>query len=116
LVANSEDALRNPALIYENIARVKRFVDSIKYTGPIAIAGDCTKVRARLTYSNDFGSHILGSTLPLDECEVDNPDDIDDILKNITKKKVLATQVRAILAKVCLPGNVWDRKNALQKK
>ena len=100
LVANSEDALSNPSLIYENIARIKRFVDSIKYSGPVAIGGDCTKVRARLTYSNDFGSHILGSTLPLDECEVDNPDDIDEIIGKITKKKVLATQVRAILAKV----------------
>jgi hypothetical protein len=100
LVANSEDALRNPYLIYENVARVRRFVDSIKYLGPVAIAGDCTKVRSRLTYSTDFGSHILGSVLPLQECEVDDPDDIDDIIDKVKKKKAMASQVRAILVKV----------------
>lgn len=100
LTAKSVDALQNPALIYENVARVKRLVDSIKYTGPIAIAGDCTKVRARLTYSNDFGSHVLGSTLPLDKCEVDSSDDIDEIIERIASQGVLATQVRAILVKV----------------
>jgi hypothetical protein len=96
------DIMQNPSLIYENMARVKRLVDSIKYMGPIAIAGDCTKVRARLTYSNDFGSHIIGSTLPLDKCEVDSSDDIDEIIEKIANQKVLATQVRAILVKVCV--------------
>jgi len=94
------DALQNPSLIYENMARMKRLADSIKYSGPVAIAGDCTKVRARLTYSNDFGSHILGSTLPLDKCEVDPSDDIDEIIDKIAHQGVLATQVRAILVKV----------------
>lgn len=99
-MANSADALQNPYLIYENIARVKRFVDSVGYEGPIAIAGDCTKVRTRLSYSNDYGSHILGSVLPLDECEVLEADDIEAVIDSITKKKAVASQVRAILAKV----------------
>ena len=102
LVANSEDALQNPSLVYENMARIKRLVDSIKYAGPVAIAGDCTKVRPRLTYSTDFGGHVLGSTLSLSACEVENSDDIDTIIANVAKKKVLATQVRAILVKVDL--------------
>ncbi|KAJ7679396.1 hypothetical protein DFH06DRAFT_1166490 [Mycena polygramma] len=103
LVANHEDALKNPYLIFENVARVKRYVDTIKYTGPVAVAGDCTKVRPRLTYSNDFGSHILGSTLPLEECEIDDADDIDDAIQKIREKKAMATQVRAILIKIPLP-------------
>jgi hypothetical protein len=77
-------------------------MDSIKYSGPVAVAGDCTKVRPRLTYSNDFGSHILGSTLPLDECEIDDEDDIDDAISKIKKKKAIASQVRAILIKVSI--------------
>ncbi|KAJ6543068.1 hypothetical protein B0H19DRAFT_1268241 [Mycena capillaripes] len=103
LVSNHEDALKNPNLIFENVARVKRFMDSIKYTGPVAVAGDCTKVRPRLTYSNDFGSHILGSTLPLEECKIDDEDDIDDVISKIKKKKAVASQVRAILIKIPLP-------------
>ena len=112
LTAKSVDAMQNPFLIYENVARVKRLVDSIKYTGPIAIAGDCTKVRARLTYSNDFGSHVLGSTLPLDKCEVDSSDDIDEIIEKIAKLGVLATQVRAILAKVSSNSMLRERLTA----
>ena len=75
-------------------------MDTIKYTGPIAIAGDCTKVKARLTYSTDFGSHVLGSVLPLKDCVVDEYADIDSIVEDIMKAKAEATQVRAILIKV----------------
>jgi hypothetical protein len=52
------------------MARVKHFVDSISYKGPIVAAGNCMKLRSRLTYSNDFGSRILGSVLPYEECKV----------------------------------------------
>ncbi|KAJ7215413.1 hypothetical protein GGX14DRAFT_533972 [Mycena pura] len=103
LVANSEDALQNPQLTFENLARVKRLADSIKYTGPVAVAGDCTKVRKRLTYSNDFGGHILGSILPLRECIVTDRDDIDQVMAQIQKAKAEASQVRAILIKIPLP-------------
>jgi hypothetical protein len=82
------------------MARVKRFVDSINYKGPIVVAGDCTKLRSRLTYSNDFGSHILGSVLPYEECEVDEVEDIARIIDTIKKKNAMATQVRVILAQV----------------
>ncbi|KAJ7194862.1 hypothetical protein GGX14DRAFT_359779 [Mycena pura] len=103
LVSKSEDALQNPYLIYQNVARVKRLVDTIKYTGPVAVAGDCTKVRKRLTYSHDFGGHILGSVLPFEQCMVEDPDQIDAVIVKITKAKAAAIQVRAILVKVPLP-------------
>ncbi|KAJ7269009.1 hypothetical protein C8J57DRAFT_1066950 [Mycena rebaudengoi] len=103
IVAKSEDALQNPYLIYENVARVKRLMDSLKYGGPIAVAGDCTKVRKRLTYSNDFGGHILGAVLPLDECIAEDPEDISRVIERIIKAKAEATQVRAILVKIPVP-------------
>ncbi|KAH9853326.1 hypothetical protein C2E23DRAFT_859281 [Lenzites betulinus] len=64
-VKKSPDCLTDPDLTLKNVARVKRVVDALKYTGPVALAGDCTKVRKMLTYSNDFGSHVLGAVLPL---------------------------------------------------
>ncbi|KAJ7751325.1 hypothetical protein DFH07DRAFT_774922 [Mycena maculata] len=103
LVAKSEDALQNPYLIYENMARVKRLADSIHYSGPVAVAGDCTKVRKRLTYSTDFGGHILGSVWPLADCIAEDPDDIQRVIDEVTKAKAEATQVRAILIKIPLP-------------
>ncbi|KAJ7816595.1 hypothetical protein B0H14DRAFT_3743669 [Mycena olivaceomarginata] len=103
LIAKSEDALNNPYLIFENIARVKRLVDSIQYSGPVAVAGDCTKVRARLSYSTDFGAHILGSVWELKDCIAEDPEDIERVIDKITAAKAQATQVRAILIKVPLP-------------
>jgi hypothetical protein len=66
-------------------------VDSVKYTGPVVVAGDCTKVRARLAYSTDFGSHVLGSVLPLESCVVDEYKDIENIVEDITKAKAEVT-------------------------
>ncbi|KAH9929219.1 uncharacterized protein B0H18DRAFT_874204 [Fomitopsis serialis] len=102
-VKNSADVLQSGELEFENVARVKRFQDTFGYHGPVAVGSDCTKVRARLSYSNDYGSHILGSVLPLAECTVDDADDIDDVIKNIKDKKAYATQTRAIMIKIALP-------------
>ncbi|TFK58275.1 hypothetical protein BDN72DRAFT_731006, partial [Pluteus cervinus] len=104
LVTNSNDALQNPYLLYENIARIKRYLDSVGYTGPIIIGCDCTKVRKRLHFSTQLGAHVLGTTLPLEEVEVDTVEDIDEIVDRVTKAKAHASQVRAIIAKIPLPG------------
>ncbi|KAJ7300630.1 hypothetical protein DFH08DRAFT_828272 [Mycena albidolilacea] len=61
------------------MARVKRLIDTIKYTGPAAVAGDCTK------------------------CIVENPEEIDAVIAKIMTAKAEASQVRAILVKVPLP-------------
>lgn len=104
LVANTEDALQNPALIYENVVRVKRLVDVLIDRYPfllfVFIAIDCTKVRARLSYSNAFGSHVLGSTLPLAETAVNSAEDIETVIEKIKAADAVATQVRAIVVKV----------------
>ena len=57
-------------------------------------------------YSNDFGSHVLGSVLPMEQCTVDSAKEIDEVIKNIRVKKAGVTQTRAIIAKVCLL--IWD--------
>ncbi|KAL1941730.1 hypothetical protein VTO73DRAFT_6730 [Trametes versicolor] len=102
-VKRSPDCLSDPDLVFENVARVKRLLDAVKYTGPVALAGDCTKVRKRLTFSNDYGSHILGAVLPLEECAVKDTNDIENIVTKVSENNTFATQVRAILVKVPLP-------------
>jgi hypothetical protein len=82
------------------MARFKRLADHVQYTGPVSIGGDCTKVRQCLTYSNDFGSHVLGSVLPMDQCEVHEAEDIDTAINRIKSQNAMATQVRAIMVKV----------------
>ena len=89
-----------PLLVYENMARVLCLVKSVNFQGAIVISSDCTKVRAHLSFSTDFGSHILGSVLPLEDCEVDETEDIDEVIAEIRKKKATASQMRAIVAKV----------------
>ncbi|KAG6908109.1 hypothetical protein DXG01_006147 [Tephrocybe rancida] len=103
LVANSEDTLQNPQLIYENIAKVKRLVDAIGYTGPVSFASDCTKVHPWLTFSNEYGGHVLGSVLPMDACKIQEASDIDDIIDKVKEDKTLSTQVRVYMVKVPLP-------------
>jgi hypothetical protein len=80
------------------MARLKRHMDNVKYAGPVAFGGDGTKVHQRLSYSTDFGGHVLGSVLPMEECEVRNGEDIDSVIDHIGNRK--ATQVRAIMVKV----------------
>ena len=82
------------------MARFKHLADQVKYTGPVSIGGDCTKLHQRLSYSNDFGSHVLGSVLPMDQCEVRDAEDIDTAIDRIKNQKAMATQVRAIMVKV----------------
>ncbi|KAI0676073.1 hypothetical protein C8Q78DRAFT_1075017 [Trametes maxima] len=99
-IKRSPDVLTKPDLDFENVARAKRFMDSLGYSGPVAVAGDCTKVRQRLTYSNDHGSHVLGSVLPFEDCAVTDPDDISRFVERVNEEKEYASQVRAILIKV----------------
>ena len=94
------DCLSEPELCDANIARLKRLMDALGFTGPITIAGDCTKVRQRLNYSNDFGGHVLGSVLPRAECAVSSPDDIARVITQVNDENLHATQTRATLALV----------------
>ncbi|KAJ3860384.1 hypothetical protein EV359DRAFT_49199, partial [Lentinula novae-zelandiae] len=103
LRSRSVDALQNPYLVFENMARVKQYYDSLKYSGPVIAASDCTKVKKRLNFSVQFGCHILGTMMSLQEVEVDSVEDIDEIVEQAVKGGSLATQVCAVMIKVPIP-------------
>ncbi|KAG6883721.1 hypothetical protein C0993_004308 [Termitomyces sp. T159_Od127] len=103
LVASLDDTLQNPHLIYENLAKVKHLVDAVGYTGPVSFASDCTKVRPRLTYSNDYGGHVLGSMLCMESCKVSDVTNIGDVISKVKEEKTLSTQVRVYMVKIPLP-------------
>lgn len=60
---------------------------------------DCTKIRPKLTYSDELGC-VIGSTLKLSETSVQTYDDIHKIVNIIKQKKAIATQVRVVVLKV----------------
>ncbi|GBC08460.1 hypothetical protein RclHR1_08130003 [Rhizophagus clarus] len=73
----SEDAINNPDLCYENVARFKRLLDVLNYKGPVAAMTDCTKLKAGLQYSSKLGC-IVRSTLNHNDCKIKTYDDIYD--------------------------------------
>src|ERR1044071_7129586 len=96
---NSEEKLVDPNMCYENVARFKRLLDTLKYDGPIVAMTDNTKLKPRLQYSAQFGC-IIGFLLQLKETQVNNYDDIPIIINNIKEKKAIAKDVRAYLLQV----------------
>ena len=99
LRTKDKDRLTNPNLVYENVARFARAVDSLKWNGPIIAMTNYTKVCSKLTYSQELGC-IIGSIMPFEESQVHTYSDIHEIIKNIREKKEIASQVRCILLKV----------------
>lgn len=75
------------------------------YLGPVAVATDCTKVRPRLSYSHTFDGHILGSTLDMTDCYVQDAETIEAITDRIADEKAIAKQARAIIMQVIVPSN-----------
>ena len=61
---------------------------------------DCTKLRSKVVYSQEFGS-IMDSILLADQTKCETYDDIHKTMKNIKEQKAVATQVRGFLLKVC---------------
>ncbi|GES74758.1 hypothetical protein GLOIN_2v1772310 [Rhizophagus clarus] len=99
---NGEDCLTNPDLCYENVARFKRLIDTIKYSGPIAAITDNTKLKLCLRYSPQLGC-IVGSTLPNDQTKVNVYGDIPKIINNIKNQMAIAKDVRAYILQVPSP-------------
>ncbi|PKK57592.1 hypothetical protein RhiirC2_797755 [Rhizophagus irregularis] len=54
----SEDAINNPDLCHENVARFKRFLDSLHYKGSVIDMMDCTILKSKLQYSTNLGCII----------------------------------------------------------
>lgn len=51
-------------------------------------------------YSNVFGGRVFGSTLPMDECAVSKPEDIDKIVQRAKNEKAIASSVRVVMVRV----------------
>src|SRR5256885_11648885 len=60
---------------------------------------DCTKIRAKLTYSQELGC-IVGSTLSFDDTRIITYDDIHLKIKEIQNNNAVASQVRCVVLKV----------------
>ncbi|PKY48484.1 hypothetical protein RhiirA4_422203 [Rhizophagus irregularis] len=98
----SEDAIKNPDLCYENVARFKRLLDSLHYKGPVVAMTDYTILKAGLQYSTNLGC-IVGSTLNRDDCKIKTYDDIYDKTFNIKQENAIAKYVRIYVLQVPLP-------------
>jgi hypothetical protein len=86
-------------MCYENVARFKRLLDTLKYNGPIVAMTDNTKLKPGLQYSAQYGC-IVGSSLQKEETQLNSYDDIPLIINNIKERKAIAKEVRAYLLQV----------------
>jgi hypothetical protein len=83
--AQSDDAIIDTELCYENMVRFKKFSESLNYNGPIAAMTDNTKLKERLSYSATLGC-VIGSTLPTSEIKASNYEEIIAIIDKIKAK------------------------------
>ena len=86
-------------MVYENVARFARAMNVLNWNSLVVAMTDCTKVRSKLTYSQELGC-IVGSTMSFEESHVQTYSDIHEIIKNIRENNEIASQVRCILLKV----------------
>ncbi|PKK59329.1 hypothetical protein RhiirC2_871301 [Rhizophagus irregularis] len=75
---NEIDCLTDLKLCYENVARFKQLIDTLRYDDPITAMTDNTKLKSGLYYSSQF-SCIIGSTLNNDETKITDYDQIPQI-------------------------------------
>ncbi|CAB4445037.1 unnamed protein product [Rhizophagus irregularis] len=99
--STSENAINNPDLCYENVARFKRLLDVLNYKGPVAAMTDCTKLKTGLQYSSKLGC-IVRSTLDHSDCKIEIYDDIYDTVSNIKNKNAIVKDVRIYVLQVPL--------------
>lgn len=97
--SKDQDILTSPEISLENIARFAKIADELHWKGPVVLMTDCTKLRPKVVYSQEFGS-IMGSILPTDQTKCETYDDIHKIMNNIKEQGAIATQVRGFLLKV----------------
>ncbi|CAG8602206.1 26999_t:CDS:2 [Dentiscutata erythropus] len=94
--AYSPYALYDPELCFENIALVKRLVNTIEYAGPIIAMSDNTKIKERLGFSSIFGC-IVGSMLLTESTRVFIYEDVHQIVDMIKSRNAIASQVHVYL-------------------
>ncbi|RGB23728.1 hypothetical protein C1646_774089 [Rhizophagus diaphanus] len=96
--------LTNSNLCYENVAKFKRLIDTIKYNGPIATITDNTKLKLCLRYSPQLGC-IVGSIylmIKQNFCKVisnkskDTADDISILHKKLIQEIASCLQLHIL--------------------
>ncbi|CAB4419112.1 unnamed protein product [Rhizophagus irregularis] len=100
--AQSDLAIDDPSICFENMAKFRKFLNSINYDGPIAASSDNTKLEEKLRYSASLGA-ILGSTFPLQETLISSYSEIDTIVKKIQTNNAIAKYVRVYILQVPVP-------------
>ena len=100
-LSKDQDILTNPEISFENIARFAKVANELQWKGPVVLMTDCTKLRPKVVYSQEFDS-IMGSILPANQTKCETYDDIHQTMKKIKEQDAVATQVRVFLLKVCL--------------
>ena len=103
--AQSNEAIINTDICYENMVRFKRFADSLNYKGPVAAMTDNTKLKERLSYSATLGC-VIGSTLPASETKVSNCEEVVTIIDKIKDENAISKQVRIYLLQVLIFNNI----------
>ncbi|CAG8690057.1 12944_t:CDS:2, partial [Funneliformis mosseae] len=100
--AQSDLAIDDLSICFENMAKFRKFLISINYDGLIAASTDNTKLEEKLRYSTSLGA-ILGSTLPLQETSVSSYNEIDTIVKKIQTNNIIAKYVCVYILQVLVP-------------
>lgn len=95
----SEDAINNPDLCYENVARFKRLLDVLNYKGSVAAMTDCTKLKTGLQYLSKLGC-IVRSTLNYSDCKIKTYDNIYNTVSNIKNKNAITKDVKIYILQV----------------
>ncbi|KIJ34457.1 hypothetical protein M422DRAFT_263420 [Sphaerobolus stellatus SS14] len=105
ITAKNESKMDGPDLSLHNIQQLVNMANRSGYKGiPVVLDIDCTVVKRDLSHCSEFGSHPLGSLLPLEETTVKHPDDIDRLIQQVVDEKARASQVRTLAGKIPLPG------------
>ncbi|RGB26099.1 hypothetical protein C1646_770898 [Rhizophagus diaphanus] len=96
-----EDAINNPNLCHENVARFKRLLDSLHYKNNVVVMTDCTILKSRLQYSTNLGC-IVRSTLDQNNCKIETYDNIYKKISDIKQRNVIAKYVKIYVLQVPL--------------
>ncbi|PKK61622.1 hypothetical protein RhiirC2_791540 [Rhizophagus irregularis] len=80
--AKDQDIFTNPELSFENIVQFAKVASDYHWKGPVILMTDCTKLRPKVVYSQEFGA-IMGSVLPSNQTKVSTYEDIHATMKLI---------------------------------
>ncbi|GBC29582.2 uncharacterized protein OCT59_008720 [Rhizophagus irregularis] len=97
--AKDQDVFTNPELSFENIVQFAKVASDYHWKGPVILMTDCTKLRPKVVYSQEFGA-IMGSVLPSNQTKVSTYEDIHATMKLIRENNAVANQIRGFILKI----------------